>query len=78
MFQSSPFNQDISSWDLSTATAFADMFGDASEFNQNLCDWEVYLVQQDVVSVSDMFAGTACPNTADPAGNPISSLCYGC
>ena len=43
----SSFNQDISTWDVSSVTIWSYMFYDASSFNQPISDW-------DVSSVTDM------------------------
>ena len=40
MFNSSQFNQDISSWDLSSATNMRLMFN-SSQFNQDISSWDV-------------------------------------
>jgi len=35
------FDEDISHWDMSTATSIAHMFHDATEFNQDISSWDV-------------------------------------
>ena len=41
MFNSSAFNSDITSWDVSSATSFSNTFNNATSFNQNLSSWDV-------------------------------------
>ena len=36
-----PFNQDISSWDVSSVTSMEGMFAGATSFNQNISSWDV-------------------------------------
>ncbi|MFN4896327.1 MAG: BspA family leucine-rich repeat surface protein, partial [Pseudomonadota bacterium] len=47
------FNQDISSWDTSSATTMAWMFSNASSFNQDISSWNV----SNVTNFSSMFSG---------------------
>jgi len=39
IFRNTPFNQDISNWNMSSATRVDQMFFDATEFNQNIGGW---------------------------------------
>lgn len=41
MFNNSAFNQNISSWDVSTVTRMQFMFSNATVFNQDLTGWSV-------------------------------------
>ncbi|MFV0553608.1 MAG: BspA family leucine-rich repeat surface protein [Mangrovibacterium sp.] len=41
MFERTPFNQDISGWNVSAVTEMYAMFSDATLFNQDLSDWDV-------------------------------------
>ena len=41
MFAGSPFNQDISSWDVSNVVDMNGMFGYAESFNQDLNSWNI-------------------------------------
>jgi surface protein len=47
MFGNCPFNQDISNWDVSSATRISHMFQYNSAFNQDISGW-------DTSSVTDM------------------------
>ena len=51
MFYRTPFNQDISSWDVSNVKNMANMFAEASSFNQNISNWDV----SNVTSMFGMF-----------------------
>jgi surface protein len=44
MFSYSPFNQDISTWDVSNVTQMEDMFWNNEQFNQDLSGWCVSLI----------------------------------
>lgn len=52
MFASTPFNQPLNNWDVSSVTAMTDMFNTAYYFNQPLNDWDV----SNVTSMSGLFA----------------------
>ena len=39
-FSAINFNDDISGWDVSNVTTFADMFRDAQDFNQPIGTWD--------------------------------------
>ena len=41
MFADTPFNQDLSTWDVSNVTNMGYMFQNAAAFNQNLSSWSV-------------------------------------
>ena len=72
------FNQPLNQWNVSKGTKFYDMFRSANAFNQDLCAWSTQMSQG--VSVSNMFDGSGCTTTADPAFNSgkFSPLCYTC
>ncbi|TYK66249.1 immunoglobulin-like domain-containing protein [Colwellia echini] len=44
MFRSTPMNSPVGHWDVSTITNMANMFGDATQFDQDLSDWQPLLV----------------------------------
>ena len=46
MFVSTPFNQDISGWNVSSATTLGAMFQNATAFNQDISSWNVSNVTQ--------------------------------
>ena len=52
------FNQDISSWDVSSVTDMGNMFAAASAFNQPLGDWDV----SSVTNMNGMFGGAEAFN----------------
>ena len=45
LFEWSTFNDDISSWDVSSVTNMSFMFLGNAEFNQNISSWDVSSVQ---------------------------------
>jgi surface protein len=47
------FNQNISSWDVSSVTTMNEMFRDATSFNQNISSWDV----SSVTTMTGMFSG---------------------
>jgi surface protein len=55
LFANTPFNQDISTWDLSSATSMRSMFQNATAFNQPLAHWDVSQVQD----MRYLFAGAS-------------------
>jgi surface protein len=52
------FNEDISDWDLSSATDLSNMFHGATSFNQNIGDWDT----KNVESMEGMFTGATSFN----------------
>jgi len=76
MFENSGYNRDLAPWEMSSATELDRMFYNASNFAQDLCNWQYYLPEE--ASVMDMFAGTSCPDQGDPNLSmlPVNPLCY--
>ena len=72
------FNQDISSWDVSSVNDALGMFYGASRFGQNLCSWNDKIPKS--AGVSLMFQSTNCPATDDPDlfSNPPGPFCHFC
>jgi surface protein len=66
MFRGAPFNQDISSWNVSNVTNMNQMFQNASSFNQNIRSWDV----SSVTTMRYMFNGAAAFNQDISAWNP--------
>lgn len=73
MFSFTYFNQDISSWNVSSVTNMNSMFSDAYNFNQNLSSWNV----SNVTNMSYMFngAGTFNQNLSSWVVNPNVTTC---
>ena len=57
-FRDSDFNEDISSWDVSSVTYMSFMFADNEEFNQDIGSWDV----SSVTSMSQIFSGATAFN----------------
>lgn len=76
---SQAFNQDISEWDVSSVITMYNMFRDASNFNQDLCDWGSKIANTNP-DTTLMFKFSGCTNTQDPsfAQTVISPLCSVC
>ncbi|MCX6753436.1 MAG: BspA family leucine-rich repeat surface protein [Candidatus Nomurabacteria bacterium] len=65
MFQgASAFNQNISSWDVSSVQNMSAMFENSSSFNQNISSWDVSSVQ----NMSDMFYSGVHSSTFNNGG----------
>jgi surface protein len=63
MFRNGPFNQDISSWNVSSVTIMDQMFSGATAFNQDISSWDV----SSVTTMRYMF------NQATAFNQPIGS-----
>lgn len=74
-FLNSGFNQDISGWNVSIVVDLEKAFQGAKNFSQDLCAWGAQLPSDAITS--NMFAGTACPNTTDPV-IPWGPFCFNC
>jgi len=59
MFRGTPFNQNIHSWNVSSATNFSRMFQSASQFSQNISDWYVNGFNTSLGSFYAMLYGTS-------------------
>jgi surface protein len=72
------FDQDISSWNVSSVTDMDYMFNYASAFNQTLCAWGG---QRPGTVVGLMFDRSGCPEQGDPSFTTSTSpgpFCYYC
>lgn len=67
VFGDNYFNQDLSSWELTSASNMAGMFFGANYFNQDLSSWSFYM--RNVVNLDNMF------NSASAFNQNISSWC---
>jgi len=80
MFQGAQlYNKDLDLWAVNAGTNFNNMFNGASQFLQNLCDWQGHNFVTSEAG-SSMFSGTKCPTTtvnADSNSN-TGSVCCGC
>eukprot|EP00978_Attheya_sp_CCMP212_P046189 scaffold378294_cov28-Attheya_sp.AAC.1 len=68
----SAFNEDLSTWDVSSVTTMYEMFYNASAFNQNLCAWaskSPQLGSVELAAASDMFLFSSCNNQSTPVLN---------
>ena len=76
--EATTFNQDISTWNVTSVTNLEGMFLGAASFDQNLCAWGSRLPPDAVVT--EMFVGTACPVMDDPdlSANPPGPFCHTC
>ena len=54
LFKDKDFNEDISTWDVSSVRNMRSMFNNANSFNQDISYWDVSAVQD----IGFMFAGT--------------------
>jgi surface protein len=81
MFEkASSFNQDLSLWDVSSATDIEGMFSDPTAFNRNLCQWRSKLTVPVNYNFNGIFDFTSCPLAKDPeyVGTTIQNMCYSC
>ena len=58
MFAGTPFNQDISGWDVSNMTTMQEIFYGAFAFNQDISSWDV----SNVINMASMFYGATTFN----------------
>ena len=57
MFRGSPFNRDISNWDVSNVTNMYEMFYNNQVFNQDLSLWDVVNVENWKILVTTLLNG---------------------
>jgi Mycoplasma protein of unknown function, DUF285 len=70
-FEADSFNVDLSDWDVSRLQSSAEMFLQASSYNQSLCSWRERFNTD--VDVTSMFQGTMCWYAGDPSTDPSSA-----
>mmetsp|Transcript_11785 Transcript_11785/g.28245 ORF Transcript_11785/g.28245 Transcript_11785/m.28245 type:complete len:81 (-) Transcript_11785:130-372(-) len=75
----SSFNQDISSWDVSSITTIQNMFKNALSLNQNLCSWGSRIPSTATVG-NAFYNAISCPSQSYPKlfSNPPGPLCHVC
>ena len=61
MFYGTPFNSDISSWDVSSVTSMHRMLKNATSFNQDISSWDI----SNVTDMMEMFYGTSTLSDAN-------------
>lgn len=68
-------NQDMSSWDISSATTIESMFASAASFAQDLCAWRERLATTATITMA--FADSACESPSDPmvSVGPFCNVC---
>lgn len=74
------FDQNLSSWNVSSVTDARGMFFSASNFSQDLCRWGTHFQKNTKLGMA--FVGSACPVSTRAATDllvePIGPLCFDC